>query len=145
LQVGDRVRIINGCFKGVETVVRVIDPTLVHGIRLSDGYGRCKPDFLERIELPLEPTPEEQIAAIRREGAIAPNGCWIETGKVSGKTTRQAWYRSRTPCFPSGKGALPKRTQYLGLEGCPKHIEAIKAIERRNEIKRLSKLCKGEN
>lgn len=102
--------------------------------------------WLEQLEarrqltLPLEPTPEEQIAAIRREGPIAPDGVWIETGKVSGKAFRQAWYRSRSPCFtPARKGDALKKSQYLGAVGGDRHKEAVKAIERRNKIKKLKK------
>jgi hypothetical protein len=95
-------------------------------------------------DLPLEPTPDEQIAALRREGAVAPEGYWIETGKVKGNF-RQAWYRSRSPCFPPIKGSLPVKTQYLGVAGGDKHKEAIKAIERRNRIKKLKKQLEKNN
>jgi hypothetical protein len=136
--VGDRVQVIKGCCKGHVSTIEKIDQTLKHSVRVKSG-GRYSPSFLELVM----DTPEEQIAAICREGPIAPDGVWIETGKVSGRAFRQAWYRSRSPCFaPARKGDLPKKTQYLGQVGSDRHKEAVKAIERRNKIKKLRKLCK---
>jgi hypothetical protein len=135
--VGDRVQVIKGCCKGHVSTIEKIDQTLKHSVRVKSG-GRYSPSFLELVM----DTPEEQIAAICREGPIAPDGCWIETGKVSGKAFRQAWYRSRSPCFaPARKGDLPKKTQYLGAVGGDRHKEAVKAIERRNKLKKWKKIA----
>jgi hypothetical protein len=104
---------------------------------LATGFPIC-----ELTIVTTDPTPEEQISAIRREGPIAPDGCWIETGKIKGKEFRQAWYRSRSPCFPPIRGSTQVKSRYLGVAGGDKHREAKKAIERREKIRKLKKQIK---
>lgn len=125
--------------EGKRQLTLPLDPVCqsLQSAALATGFPIC-----ELTIVTTDPTPEEQIAAIKREGPIAPDGIWIETGKVSGKAFRQAWYRSRSPCFaPARKGDLPKKTQYLGAVGGDRHKEAVKAIERRNKIKKLKKIA----
>jgi hypothetical protein len=135
--VGDRVQVIKGCCKGHVSTIENIDQTLKHSVQLKSG-GRYSPSFLELVI----DTPEEQIAAIYKEGPIAPDGCWIETGKIKGKEFRQAWYRSRSPCFPPIRGSTQVKSRYLGVAGGDKHREAKKAIERREKIRKLKKQIK---
>jgi hypothetical protein len=114
-------------------------PVLIDGKNYPLGFPICE----LTIVLPsLDSTSEEQIAAIKREGPIAPDGCWIETGKIKGKEFRQAWYRSRSPCFPPIRGSTQVKSRYLGVAGGDKHREAKKAIERREKIRKLKKQIK---
>jgi hypothetical protein len=115
-------------------------------------------DELILIELPPEPQPktidlpfdlgsiDEQIAAIRSQGPIPPAGIWVETCAVK-NGFRQAYWRSRSPCFPSTRsGGNPEarlKRQYIGKQGSDAHKAALKAIARRNEIKKLEKSKNG--
>jgi hypothetical protein len=82
---------------------------------------------------------ERERDRIRAEGAIAPNGCWIEIAPCYQRNVRQVFYRSRKAIFePARKkavdsGAKVKR-RYIGMVGSAEEKEAHAAIERRNRL-----------
>ncbi|NJR41134.1 MAG: hypothetical protein HC781_22700 [Leptolyngbyaceae cyanobacterium CSU_1_4] len=78
-------------------------------------------------------TLEQQIRLIKSAGEIAPNGCWLESGKCHKRKSRQVFYRSSQPIFGG------KKSKYVGMEGSGKVAAARDAIARRNELKRLRK------
>jgi hypothetical protein len=78
-----------------------------------------------------------QIAALRKEGAIAPSLCWIERKVHSGGFT-EAVFKSRSAIF-TGKGGGLCKSKYIGKWGSPAHSEAISAVDRRNRIEKLQK------
>jgi len=47
--VGDRVRVVRGCCKDLESVVTVINPDLKHSIQLEPGKGRFPPGMLQKL------------------------------------------------------------------------------------------------
>lgn len=119
--------------------------------KCSRGKGGESLPLEPRARSPSVPSPfgnedlltaSEQISAIRAEGPVAAEGIWIETGKVSRRTFRQAWYRSRKAIFKPKRGDALVKRKYLGKVGSPAHQEAIAAIARRNEINRLKKEMK---
>lgn len=65
----------------------------------------------------------------------APDGAWIECGKVAGREFRQAYWRSEKPIFPSRNGRGLVRRRYIGREGGPEHQKAIEAYQRRKARK----------
>lgn len=79
---------------------------------------------------------ERQIDAVYQEGAIAPDGAWIETGQSTPKF-RQAWYRSRSACFTRKRGGGACKSCYLGAVGSHAHLMAKAAIDRRNKVQEL--------
>jgi hypothetical protein len=71
---------------------------------------------------------------------VALDGCWIETGKVKGRTFRQAWWRSYEPMFESKRSRGQKvKTCYIGEEGSPEHQEAKRAKYRRDRLKEIER------
>jgi hypothetical protein len=78
-----------------------------------------------------------QIAAIRAEGAIAPDHCWIEQWKRA-ENFVEVRYKARSPIFPGKRGGLAS-SQYIGKQGSPAHGAAVKAVDRRNRIAKLEK------
>lgn len=92
-------------------------------------------DAIARLEL-----EKQQLLS---EGSAAPDGCWIETGRVKGKEFRQAWWRSTKAMFTAKRSrgnveALVK-TQYIGKEGSEEHKAAIAARQRRERLKQIEK------
>ena len=70
----------------------------------------------------------------RLEGVhIAPDNCWIETGKVTGKDFVKCWYRSDHPIFDG------HRSRYLGRDDSAAAREAREAIARRNRLRAIDK------
>jgi len=47
--VGDRIRVMRGCCKGLESVVTAINPNLKHSIQLEPGKGRFPLGMLEKL------------------------------------------------------------------------------------------------
>lgn len=86
---------------------------------------------------------EQERDTIKSEGTIAPEGCWIETGKVKGRNFRQAWWRSTKPLFipKRSRGNVEAKTKscYIGQEGSPEHKEAIAQRERRDRLKAIER------
>lgn len=56
-QVGDRVRVVRGCCKGLESTVTAIQPDLKHSIVLEPGKGRFPPNLLEKVPESAPPPP----------------------------------------------------------------------------------------
>lgn len=83
-----------------------------------------------------------QIAAIRAEGAIAPDHCWIERWQRSPNFI-EARYKARSAIFPSKRGGLAS-CQYIGKVGSPEYSSALDAVERRNRIGKLRKKLENE-
>lgn len=86
---------------------------------------------------------EQERDRLKAEGAIAPDGCWIETGKVKGRNFRQAWWRASKPTFTpkrsKGNVEAKVKTQYIGEEGSPEHKQAIAERDRRDALKRIER------
>ncbi|MBE9178742.1 hypothetical protein IQ268_09235 [Oculatella sp. LEGE 06141] len=86
---------------------------------------------------------EQEKAQIKSEGDIAPEGCWIETGKVKGRDFRQAWWRSSKPMFTPrrsrGNPEAKVKTSYIGEEGADRHKAAIAARERRERLRQVQR------
>jgi hypothetical protein len=70
---------------------------------------------------------------IRCHGAIAPKGCWIESGVVAKRKFKQVYWRSDSPIFEG------KKRKYIGEFDSPEHKLAGEAIARRNELAKVSK------
>jgi hypothetical protein len=89
---------------------------------------------------------EARINEIRSQGPVPPFGVWVETCAVK-NGFRQAYWRSRSPCFISKRsGGNPEarlKRQYIGKQNSAAHKEAMRAIARRNEIKKLEKSKNG--
>lgn len=86
---------------------------------------------------------EQEKSQIKAEGHLAPEGCWIETGKVKGRDFRQAWWRSTKPMFtPKRSRGNPEakvKSQYIGEEGAEAHKAAIAARERRERLRSIQR------
>jgi hypothetical protein len=83
-----------------------------------------------------------EINHLRSQGTVAPAGVWVECCKITNSNFRQAYWRSREPCFTPIKGNNPEakcKKQYIGKEGSDAHKVAIAQIERRNKINQLTK------
>jgi hypothetical protein len=90
-------------------------------------------DAIARLEL-----ERDRLKAL----PVAPRGCWIETGKVTGREFRQAWWRSRKAIFESKGSRGNVKTCYIGEEGSPEHQEAKRAKERRERLKDIDRQLK---
>ena len=78
----------------------------------------------------------------RRSGfRIAPDNAWIETGMVSGRDFKQAWWRSTERIFLGKKGGKVK-SLYIGKVGSPQHLAAIESVKERNRLKALERQLK---
>jgi hypothetical protein len=83
-----------------------------------------------------------EINHLKSQGRVAPAGVWVECCKVTNSNFRQAYWRSRDPCFTPIKGNNPEakcKKQYIGKENSAAHKAAIAQIERRNKIQKLIK------
>lgn len=76
---------------------------------------------------------EKRKAELIADG-LPPEKATIETGKVSGRRFRQAYWRSREEIFVKGDGQPCKR-QYIGAEGSPAYREAKKRQSNGKEYK----------
>lgn len=80
----------------------------------------------------------QAISHIFEAGEVAQKGAWIEVDKVGSRNFRQArWCSENLTTETSSKRSRTRR--YIGREGSPEHLEAIKMLERRREITRLTK------
>jgi hypothetical protein len=120
------------------------------GVRVFGCLNPCPSDSkivpLERqSEVEQAEAIHDAIAALeivrerlKGEGAIAPEHCWIETGRVKGRRFRQAWWRSEKPIFRSKRDPEKKvRTCYIGEEGGSAHQEAKLEKQRRDRLKQI--------
>lgn len=113
-------------------------------------YAEIPPDRIFPLEQARVTGPCEHFAVVhdamaalelernqlRAEGAIAPEHCWIETGKVKGREFRQAWWRSEQAMFESKRSRGKKvKSCYIGEEGSPEHQEAKQQKYRRDRLK----------
>lgn len=84
---------------------------------------------------------EQERDRLLREG-VAPDYAAIEVGKVSGKKTRQVYWRATKPIFQPKRStnveALVRR-QYIGVEGGKEHQEAIGLVARRTRLRQVLK------
>ncbi|MBD2153129.1 Dam family site-specific DNA-(adenine-N6)-methyltransferase [Leptolyngbya sp. FACHB-16] len=111
------------------------------------GDGPLKPvsenDWAESLHDELAQL-EMKRDALFRDGELAPQGAWLETGKVKGKEFRQAWWRSSKPMFTparsKGNAEALIKSSYIGKEGGAEHKAAIAAYQRRKEYNRLTRL-----
>lgn len=71
----------------------------------------------------------QEIARLKKN--LAPDGAWIETGMVSGREWRQAYWRSDSPIFGGSK------RKYIGKVSSPKYYQAIEAVQNRKRLKSL--------
>lgn len=113
-------------------------------------YAEISPDQIFPLEQDRVTVQCEQFAVVhdamaalelerdqlRAEGAIAPEHCWIETGKVKGREFRQAWWRSEQAMFESKRSRGKKvKSCYIGEEGSSEHQEAKRQKYRRDRLK----------
>jgi len=113
----------------------------VNQIQAPIGIFALQKVLPEPNELPPE-NAEAQINQIKQQGPVAPTGVWIECCKVPHSNFRQAYWRSRDPCFTPKRGSNPEakcRKQYIGAAGSEAHKKAIAEVERRNQIQLLTK------
>lgn len=107
------------------------------------GLGEVQlPTCFLSPETPEPASVEEQIAAIRAQGPVAPAGVWIETSLTTSKF-RQAFWKAHEPRFTPRRGAAPGvlvKKSYIGKANGPKHKAALAQVERRNAIARLEKM-----
>ncbi|MBD1845846.1 hypothetical protein H6F89_21040 [Cyanobacteria bacterium FACHB-63] len=71
---------------------------------------------------------------LRAEGTIAPEHCWIETGKVKDRKFRQAWWRSEQAMFDSKRSRGKVKSCYIGKEDRSEHQEAKRQKYRRGSF-----------
>jgi hypothetical protein len=89
-----------------------------------------------------------EIAAIKAEGTLAPDNCWVDWKPQLGGFKQVVW-RSQSAIFTAIRGGGLVKSSYIGKEGSPEHSFALSAIARRNQVqkleKRLRKLEKNAN
>ncbi|MEP0917495.1 HNH endonuclease [Leptolyngbya sp. DQ-M1] len=80
----------------------------------------------------------QAISCVFESGEVAPKGAWIEVDKVGSRNFRQArWCSENSTIEASSKRSRTRK--YIGRAGSPEHLEAIRMLERRREITRLTK------
>jgi hypothetical protein len=89
---------------------------------------------------------EKERIAILAEGPVAPEGVWIEYGKVPKRKFIQAYYRANKPIFPpkgrtNSTSGLSSR-KYIGKKDSEKDLEAQRAIARRNRLQAIDRKIK---
>jgi len=86
---------------------------------------------------------QKERTAILAEGPIAPEGVWIEYGKVSKRKFIQAYYRADKPIFaPKGRTSGLSSRKYIGKKGSEKDLSAQQAIARRNRLQAIDRKIK---
>ena len=88
---------------------------------------------------------QEQIEKIRASGNVAPPYTWIGSCSVTKKHKKYTYYRlmkaDPNHRIKSGKPKT-KMVRYLGTADNEKYLQAVAAIERRNQIEKLLKEVK---
>jgi len=86
---------------------------------------------------------QKERTAILTEGPIAPEGVWIEYGRVPKRKFIQAYYRADKPIFytNSTSSGLSSR-KYIGKKDSEKDLSAQRAIARRNRLQELDRKIK---
>ncbi|MBD2079286.1 hypothetical protein [Leptolyngbya sp. FACHB-17] len=101
-------------------------------VRVRNNQTDIIHDAIARLEIERD--------RLKAEGTIAPEHCWIETGKVKGRKFRQAWWRSEQAMFESKRSRGKKvKSYYIGEEGSPKHQEAKRQKYRRDRLKEIDR------
>lgn len=86
-------------------------------------------DYVQWPQLdPLTELEQERDRLIK-EAEYAPDNGWIETGKVQGKSFKQAWWR--------GKYSQGKKTIYIGKVGSAEYLKARNAQKARKQLKKV--------
>ncbi len=83
---------------------------------------------------------QEQIEKIRASGNVAPPYTWIGSCSVTKKDKKYTYYRlmKADPNHRIKSGKLKtKMVRYLGTADNEKYLQAVAAIERRNQIEKL--------
>lgn len=85
---------------------------------------------------PVDPLTEleQERDRLAKAAEFAPDNGWIETGKVQGKSFRQAWWR--------GKYSQGKKTIYIGKVGSSEYAKARNAQKARKELKKVLRQIK---
>lgn len=85
------------------------------------------------IDLALDQLYSECLKLER--SPLAPEGAWIEEGKVSGKRRfRQAYWRAHKAIFIGVRSGAPTKRRYIGKVGGEKHKAAIVAWQNRTRL-----------
>lgn len=100
-------------------------------VRVKSDQADIIQDAIARLEIERD--------QLRAEGTIAPEHCWIETGKVKGRQFRQAWWRSTQAMFDSKRSRGKVKSCYIGEEGSPEHQEAKREKYRRDRLKEIDR------
>ncbi|MBD2078474.1 hypothetical protein [Leptolyngbya sp. FACHB-17] len=100
-------------------------------VKVKGNQADIIQDAIARLEIERD--------TLRAEGTIAPEHCWIETGKVKGRQFRQAWWRSTQAMFDSKRSRGKVKSCYIGEEGSPEHQEAKRQKYRRDRLKEIDR------
>jgi hypothetical protein len=139
----DTVSLSNCSAQRPEPSFNVEKPDL-KSLRLPCGYVIEQPTSTGSVQRPESDDDKisSEINHLKSQGTVAPAGVWVECCKVAKSNFRQAYWRSRDPCFTPIKGNNPEakcKKQYIGKENSAAHKAAIAQIERRNKINKLIK------
>jgi len=100
-------------------------------VRVRNNQADIIQDGIARLEIERD--------RLKAEGTIAPEHCWIETGKVTGREFRQAWWRSEQAMFDSKRSRGKVKSCYIGEEGSPEHQGAKREKYRRDRLKEIDR------
>ncbi len=80
---------------------------------------------------------------IKREGEIAPPGCWIVRYQARGRGGRYWYYKwmAAEQIFISQKGE-PSSSKYIGKAGSEAYLKAIEMLYRRGQIEAIETAIK---
>lgn len=81
-------------------------------------------------------TLEDELRTLEALG-LGPEGAWIETGNVKGRTWRQAWWRAHTAIFTGKRSGQRTKSQYIGKAGGEKYRSAKALYQRRKRYEQL--------
>jgi len=83
---------------------------------------------------------QKSIELLSSSGEIAPPGCCIVHYQARGHKKHYWYYKLQAsePIFPTKTGKMT-RYKHLGASGTEAHIEALRQINRRNQLDVLSK------
>ncbi|KAB8330446.1 hypothetical protein SD80_029885 [Scytonema tolypothrichoides VB-61278] len=84
---------------------------------------------------------EQEVAAIRSVGQVAPPGCWIVRYLARGRKEFYWYYKlhATDPIFPTKTDGKLSKYKHLGKAGSPAYLEAIEQITARAKISALDR------